>query len=104
MGEKRTPDPPTKTRGGGGHHCRNDDDAEEGWHIIARMTTTMDINAATITVGTTPRGEGEGEGEEGAVASLGGRLSVCVDFSHRRGRLCCQRQPSSRSAIVAAIN
>ena len=44
------------------------------------------------------------EGEEWAVASLGGRLSAYVDFGHRRGRLCCRRQPPSRPAIVAAIN
>ncbi len=54
-------------------------------HIIAVTTTTMDTNAATIAVGTTPRGEGEGE--EGVVASLGGRSRVCIDFG--RGRLRC---------------
>jgi hypothetical protein len=76
----------TTDEGGGGHHRRNDDDAEEGGHIIAGTTTTMDTYAATITVGTTPRGEGE-EGAV-AVASSGGRSRACVDFGHRRGGLC----------------
>jgi hypothetical protein len=62
--------------------------------------TTMDIDAATIATGTTPRGEGE----EGGVASSGGRLSVCIDFGHRRGRLCCRHRLSSTSAIVAAVD
>ena len=88
--------------GGGGHHRRNDLDAEEGGHIIAGMTKTMDTDAATIAVGTTPRGEGEGE--EGAVASSGGRSRACVDFGHSRGRVPRQHRPSSTSAIVAAVD
>ena len=90
----------TTDGGGVGNHRRNDEDAEEGGHIIARTTTTMDIDTATITAGTTPRGEGE----EGAVASLGGRLSACVDFGHRRGHLRRRHWPSSTSAIVAAVD
>jgi hypothetical protein len=90
----------TTDGGGGGHHRRNDDDAEEGGHIIARTMTTMDIDAATIAAGTTPRGEGE----EGAVASSGGQLSACVDFGHRRGRLRRRHRPSSTSAIVTAVD
>ena len=50
----------------------------------------MDTDAATIAVGTTPRGG------KGAVASLGGRSRVCVDFS--------QPSPSSTSAIVAVVD
>jgi hypothetical protein len=90
----------TTDGGGGGHHRRNDDHAEEGGHIIARTMTTMDIDAATIAAGTTPRGEGE----EGAVASSGGQLSACVDFGHRRGRLRRRHRPSSTSAIVTAVD
>jgi hypothetical protein len=63
---------------------------EEGGHIIARTTTTMDTDAATIAVGTTLRGE------KGAVASSGGRLRVCVNFG--------QPSPSSTSAIVTAVD
>ena len=74
---------------------------EEGGDIVAGTTTTMDTNAATIAAVTTPRGEGEGE--EGAVASSGGRLRVCVDFGHRRGRLRRRHRPSSTSAIVATV-
>ena len=92
----------TTDGGGGGHHRRNDDNAEEGGHIITRTTTTMDIDAATIATGKTPRGEGEGE--EGAVALSGGQLSACVDFSHRCGRLRRRHWPSSTSAIVAAVD
>jgi hypothetical protein len=62
--------------------------------------TTMDIDAATIAAGTTPRGEGE----EGVVASSGGRLSVCVDFGHRHGSLRLRHRPSSTSAIVTAVD
>jgi hypothetical protein len=80
----------TTDGGGGGHHCRNDDDGEERGHIIAGTMTTMDTDAATIAVGTTPRGE------KGAVASSGGRSRVCVNFG--------QPSLSSTSAIVAAVD
>ena len=62
----------------------------------------MDIDAATIAVGTTPRGEGEGE--EGVVASPGGQSRVCADFGHHCVRLCCRHQQSSMSAIVVAVD
>ncbi len=99
----------TTDGGGGGHHRRNNDDAEEGGHIIAGTKTTMDTDAATIAVGTTPRGE------KGAVASSGGRSRVCVNFGqpsprgrrlvgHRRGRLSYRHRPSLTSAIVAAVD
>ncbi len=44
-------------RGGGRHHRWNDDNVEEGGHIIAGTTMTMDTDVATITAGTAPRGE-----------------------------------------------
>jgi hypothetical protein len=90
----------TTNGGEGGHHRRNDNGAKEGGHIIVRTTTTMDIDAATITAGTTP----QGEGEEGAVALSGGRLSACVEFGHRRGRLRRRHRPSLTSAIAAAVD
>ena len=80
----------TTDGGWGGHHCRNDDDAEKGGHIIAGTTTTMDTDAATIAVGTTPWGE------KGAVALSGGQSRVCVDFG--------QPFPSSTLYIVAAVD
>ena len=80
----------TTDGGRGGHHCRNDNDGEEGGHIIAGTMTTMDTDAATIAVGTTPRGE------KGAVASSGGRSRVCVNFG--------EPSPSSTLAIVAAVD
>ena len=68
----------TTDGGGGGHHLRNDDDAEEGGHIIAGTTTTMDTDGATITVGTTPRGEKgqwrRREGDQGCVSTLASHL------------------------------
>ena len=85
--------------GGGGHHRRNDDDAEEGGHIIAGTTTTMDTNAATIAVGTTPRGEGRGvrgwwrcrAGDRGRASTLAIVVAVSVvDIGSRLSR------PSSR--------